>query len=104
MKQLAVEEKDLGQGLPVGTQLGLARSFLQARGIVFYEQNVKLEQEIPQPSSPSMVVHPDDRLVSARITTDAGRFPCGYAVEIGLVFDAHDVLRENRVNRLRLCP
>jgi hypothetical protein len=104
MQWLAQEEAELHSGLPVGSQLDQSRAFLRARGIAAYEQEVKVGQEIPRREGPSFAVRPGDRLVSARIATDAGQFPCGYAIELGLVFDANGVLRENHVDRLRLCP
>jgi hypothetical protein len=104
MQRLAQEESELHDGLPVGSRLDQSRAFLRARGIEVHEEGVKVRQEIPRRNGPSFVVQPGDRLVSTRIPTDAGQFPCGYAIEMGLVFDSNGVLRENHIDRLRLCP
>jgi len=104
MDHLVSEENELREGLPVGAQLDQARAFLRERGIEAYEEPVKVRQEVARRSGPSFVVQPGDRLVSARITTDAGQFPCGYAIEVGLVFDSSDKLRGNHIDELRLCP
>ena len=104
MQRLAQEESELHDGLPVGSRLDQSRAFLRARGMEAHEEEVKIRQEIPRRNGSSFVVQPGDRLVSTRITTDAGQFPCGYAIEMGLVFDANGVLRENHIDRLRLCP
>jgi len=83
MRQREQEERELREGLLVGSRLDQSRAFLRARGIEVHEEQVKARLEVPRRRGPSFVLQPGDRLVSARITTDAGQFPCGYAIENG---------------------
>jgi hypothetical protein len=104
MEKLAQEENDLRQGLPIGARVAECRDFLRSRKIQFYEVELKDQQEITRRGGPPMIAQTGDRLISARVYTDAGQFPCTYAIEVTLIFGANDTLRESRVNRLRLCP
>lgn len=104
MDQVIREENDLRHGIPVGTNLEQARSFLRMRDVEFQEEKIDFQKEIPQRGGPPILVLDGERFLSARIITDSGQFPCGYAIELGLLFDSTGILKENRVNRLRLCP
>jgi hypothetical protein len=104
MEKLAQEENDLRQGLPIGEGVTECRDFLRSRKIEFYEVELRDQQEITRRGGPPMIAQAGDRLISARVFTDAGQWPCGYAIEVALIFDANDALKDSRVNRLRLCP
>ena len=92
MTRLAEEEQSLRDGLPVGSDLEYSRAFLQARGVRAYEEKLTVRQVVLERGNTKLVAQPGDQLVSARIATDAGQFPCGYAIEVLLIFDANQKL------------
>jgi len=104
MAQLAETENALREGLPKGASLERSRAFLQARGVKLYEEKLTVQQVVLERGDTKLVAHPGDQLVSARIATNAGQFPCGYAIEVLLIFDASKNLEQNHIDRLRICP
>ena len=104
MAQLAETENAFREGLPKGASLERSRAFLQARGVKLYEEKLTVQQVVLERGDTKLVAHPGDQLVSARIATNAGQFPCGYAIEVLLIFDASKNLEQNHIDRLRICP
>jgi len=104
MAHLAEEEKSLREGLPVGSGLDHSRAFLQARGIKPYVEKKSLQPVTLQRGPTKIVAQPGDQLISARIPTEAGQFPCGYAIEVLLIFDTNEKLEQSHIDSLRICP
>lgn len=105
MKELARQEKSLQEGLPVGMALEPARAFLRSRGIQFYE-NTEEKQGIILDNTKGVTVtaSPDDQIISARFQTEASQFPCGYDMQIVLLFGRDDRLKQQYIHRFRVCP
>lgn len=51
-----------------------------------------------------MIASLGDRLLVAQVPTKAEQFPCGYRIDVILLFDKDGTLKENNIHRLRLCP
>jgi hypothetical protein len=104
MPELARQERELQEGLPLGTAVDHARSFLQSKGIQFQEevetaQTVVLDDAMGK----RITAVPGDRAVFARVETDASEFPCGYRIQIVLLFGEDAKMKERHIQRLRIC-
>jgi hypothetical protein len=105
MTELASQEKNLREGLPVGMALEPARAFLRSQGIQFYENTEEKHGIILDDAKGATVTaSPGDRVISARFQTAASQFPCGYDMQIVLLFGRDDKLKQQYVHRLRVCP
>jgi hypothetical protein len=104
MVQLSDQERILRQGLAVGSSLHQARAFLETQGVKTYNQEMSIEGVVLQRGNRIIIGHPGDLLVSAQIPTEAGEFPCWYRIDMMLVFDKADILKESYIDRFRLCP
>ena len=104
MLRLAEEEKSLKGGLPVGTSLDSARAFLVAQKVQTYDYEVRAEEPVLENAHARIVAKPGDQLVSARIETEAEQFPCGYVIQVALVFGPDRSLRERYIERSAVCP
>jgi len=71
-------------------------------------------ETIGRPSSTSLnrIVHLRSVLLNALsacpkphyTATDSGQFPCGYRIDVVLVFNNERRLRERYIHRFRICP
>ena len=105
MTELTAQEKELQQELPLAMRLEGVRNVLRSRRIQFREkteasQSVVLENE----KGGRMTAVPGDRVVSARLQTKANQFPCGYDIKIVLLFGQDERMKQQHIQRLRLCP
>ncbi len=103
MTELATQEKDLQEALPVGMGLEGARAVLRSKGIEFYEHG-ETSQAVVLEQDRRITAAAGDRVISARIETEAGQFPCGYAITVVLLFGPDERLKDQYVHRLRICP
>ena len=55
-------------------------------------------------SEKSITAAAGDRVISARLETEASQFPCGYDIEVVLLFGPDERMKDQYVHRLRLCP
>lgn len=104
MSELTAQENSLGRGLPVGSSLDAARAFLRQRGIDTTEEEVVAERVVFQDVTIKLTAKPGERILFARIPTDAGQFPCGYRMDVYLIFDKSDILQSRRIQRFPICP
>jgi hypothetical protein len=102
--RLAEQERSLRQGLLLSTNIDGARDFLQDRGIRASEEEISVERAVLKSGSKTITAHRGERMIWARIPTMASQFPCGYDLEILLVFDSRGSLRESYVSRFPICP
>jgi hypothetical protein len=104
MTQLARREAQLHEILPVGIDLEQARGVLRSEGIQFWEQIQESDGIVLSRPEGSLSAASGDTVVSAQIPTNAGQFPCGYRIDVVLVFDKERTLRERFIRRFRICP
>jgi hypothetical protein len=104
MTELARQERVLQEAFPVGMGIDAARAVLRSKGIRFYEWIETSQAVVLERQDTSVTAAAGDRVISARIETEAGQFPCGYDVEVVLLFGPNDRLKDQYVHRLRLCP
>lgn len=104
MTELTTQEKVLQDALPMGMGLEGARAVLRSKGIQFREETETSQAIVVQRSDRSLTAAAGDRLISARLETEASQFPCGYDIEVVLLFGPDQRLKDQYVHRLRLCP
>jgi hypothetical protein len=104
MVELTRQEKALQDALPVGMGMDGARAVLHSKGIRFQEQTETSPSSVINRPDKSITAGTGDRVISARLETEASQFPCGYDIEVVLLFGPDDRLRDQYVHRLRLCP
>jgi hypothetical protein len=104
LDQLSKNEDQLREALPVGMGLDQARAVMRSKGIDFREQAEASETTVLERGNTSITAEPGDRVMSARLETNASQFPCGYDIEVVLLFGRDEKMRSQYVHRLRLCP
>lgn len=104
MSELTTQEKVLQNALPMGMALEGARSILRSKGIQFQEETETSKAVVLNRPDGSITAAAGDRVISARLETEASQFPCGYDIEVVLLFGPDQRLKDQYVHRLRLCP
>ena len=105
LAELATRESELQHALPLNMGLDRARTVLQSKGIPFHE-DTEPNQTIVLDDGRGLSISaaPGDRVVSARLQTEARAFPCGYDIQIVLLFGPDERMRQQYVHRFPLCP
>jgi len=104
MAELSNQELGLQQALPENMSLQDARSVLKAKGIQFYESIETSKTVVFQGPDRKITAAVGDRVLVSRFQTSASRFPCGYDMEVVLLFGRDERLKERYVNRFPICP
>jgi hypothetical protein len=104
MVELTRQEKNLQDAFPLGTGVDEARTVLRSKAIRFQEQIMSSDTVVVDRPEKSITAAAGDRVISARLETQASQFPCGYDIEIVLLFGPNEKLKDQYVRRLRLCP
>ena len=104
MVELSKQELGLQEALPVNMGLQEARSMLKAKGIQFFESIESSESIVFKGPDRKITAAAGDRVLFSRLQTSASRFPCGYDMEIIVLFGQDEKLKERYVHRLPICP
>jgi len=104
MSQLARQEAQLQEILPVGIDLEQARGVLRSQGIQSWEHVEKYDNVIFTRPEGSTSVASGDIVISAQIWTKAGQFPCVYRIDVVLLFGKEQRLTKRSIHRMRMCP
>jgi hypothetical protein len=104
MTQLASREAQLHETLPIGIDLAQARGLLRSQGIEFWEVVEKYDSIISTRPEGRLSAASGDTVVSAKVWTEALEFPCGYRIDVILVFGKEGRLTDRYIHRLRICP
>jgi hypothetical protein len=103
MADLEKEEAELRELFPLGMAPDQARAAWQSRGIQVYETTETSETSFKR-GNVNLATVRGDRLASARVMTNAAQFPCGYEIELILIFGQDAKLTQRHIERRRLCP
>jgi|HubBroStandDraft_1064217.scaffolds.fasta_scaffold30561_2 hypothetical protein len=104
MTELTKQEKVLQDALPVGMGMDGARAVLRSKGIQFQEETETSKAVVVNRPDGSITATAGDQVISARLETEASQFPCGYDIEVVLLFGPDERMKDQYVHRLRLCP
>ena len=103
MTELAKQEVELQAALPLNMDLAHARDVLRSRGVL-HEETATTERTIWSRQDASVTAAPDDRVVWSRLETAASQFPCGYQIEVFLIFGPDEKLKRRHIQRAPVCP
>jgi hypothetical protein len=103
MAELSRQELGLQQALPLNMRLEDARSLLLAKGIQFGE-SIENSDVVFQVPDRKIAIAAGDRVLTSRFQTSAFRFPCGYDMQVILLFGQDERLKERYVHRFPICP
>jgi len=104
MAELDEKEHILREGLQVGSDLNSVRAFLRSQGIEAYEYEPKAEEIFLQRTDLQIVAEPGERVISARVDTQAQQFPCSYRIQVVLLIDQQGKVKRRYIARSPLCP
>jgi hypothetical protein len=104
MKELARQESDLQTAIPVGASLEQVRGVLNSRKIQFYDSTQPSNGVVLQNPEETMTAQSGDTVLVSRFDTGAFEFPCGYDMQIVLVFGPTHNLKQRYIHRFRMCP
>lgn len=104
MAELARQESDLQTAIPVGMSLEQVRGVLNSRKIQFYESTESSDGVVLQNAQSTMTAQSGDVVLVSRFQTEAFEFPCGYDMQIVLLFGHNRNLKERYIHRFRMCP
>jgi hypothetical protein len=104
MAELARQEGELQQALNPSVKLEEARSILRNRGIDFGEDLQQTGGLVFDGPNKRITSNAGDRVLTSRWQTSARSFPCGYDMEIILLFGPDDKLKDRYINRFPICP
>jgi hypothetical protein len=103
MDELDRQEGELQKAFPDTMNLEEARAVLRTKNIQF-EESTPSTGTILQRQDVTIQALLGDRLIYSRFQTYARQFPCGYDMEINLLFDATGKLKQRYIHRFRICP
>lgn len=101
--ELTRQENDLRSDFPDNMEIGQARAALKARNIQFFESAPSVGR-VAQREGMDMRAASGDHLIYSRFPSTASQFPCGFDMEVYLLFDASAKLKQSYVRRFRICP
>jgi hypothetical protein len=104
MAELSARESDLQRALPVGSNLTNARNVFKSRGIEFSDSVESADRIVLQGVGEKITASAGDRVLASNLPTSASKFPCGYRLDILLVFSPDDIMKERHIKRFPLCP
>jgi hypothetical protein len=104
MAQLTRQEKELRQALPVGIGVEATRAVLRSKGIEFSD-NTETAQGIvfDDGKGHRIIAALGNRVLAARQHTEAWAFPCGYDIQLVLLFGQDEKLSQEYIERSRVC-
>jgi hypothetical protein len=103
LTELKRQESALQNDLPEKMMIEDARAVLRSKKIQFNEFE-PYPGLVFQRGNAAMTASAGDRLIHSRFSTNAREFPCGYDMEIDLLFDASGKLNQRYIHRFRMCP
>jgi hypothetical protein len=103
MADLQRQETELRDAFPDKMDIEQARAVLKAKKIEFFE-STSPAGVLAQYGSPDLQVSSGNRLIHSSFQTKAAQWPCGYRMEIDLLFDAAGILGHRYIQRFRDCP
>ncbi len=105
MAELGRQERELQQALNPSVNVQEARSVLEKRGIDFGEHlqesdGLVFQDGLDKPITGST----GDLVLVSRWRTSATSFPCGYDMEVVLLFGPDEKMKDRYIRRFPMCP
>jgi hypothetical protein len=103
MADLAIEESELQTAIPFGMSLDRVRGVLNSRKIPFNE-SIESDGVVLQNPPETITAQSGDTVLVSRFQTEAFAFPCGYDMQIVLLFGHDRNLKQRYIHRFPMCP
>lgn len=104
MADLAKQESELQIAIPVSMTLDEVRGVLKSRKIQFYEFGEPTGGLVLENRDTTINAQAGDSVLVSRFQTEAFKFPCGYDMQIILLFGHDGILKQRYIRRLMMCP
>ena len=104
MTELARQESELQTAIQLGMRLDEVRSVLNSRKIQAYEFTETSDHVVLQDPKATIAAQSGDTVLTSRFQTEAFQFPCGYDMQIVLLFGKDRGLKERYIHRFPMCP
>ncbi len=99
-----IRTPDCNSVIPSGMSLDRVRGVLNSKKIQFYESTEPSDGVVLENADTTMTAHAGDTVLVSRFDTKAFEFPCGYDMQIILVFGNDRNLKQRYIHRFRMCP
>jgi hypothetical protein len=104
MAELTKQEFELQTAIPSGMSLDRVRVVLNSKKIQFYESTEPSDGVVLQNPQATITAQSGETVLVSRFDTEAFEFPCGYDMQIVLVFGRDRNLKQRYIHRFRMCP
>jgi hypothetical protein len=104
MADLVKQESELQIAIPVSMTLDQVRGVLNSRKIQFYEFGEPTGGLVLEDRDTTINAQAGDSVLVSRFQTGAFKFPCGYDMQIILLFGHDGILKQRYIRRLMTCP
>jgi|SRR5437588_8930595 hypothetical protein len=104
MGELARQESDLRAGIPFGMSLDQVRRRARLKEDSVLRIDEPGNAVILQNPQATMTAQAGDTVLVSRFQTEAFQFPCGYDMQIVLLFGHDRNLKQRYIHRFRMCP
>jgi hypothetical protein len=104
MPELAQQESELQNAIQPGMGLEQVREVLTSKRIRFTESAEPTGGIVLQNPPTTMTAQIGDTVLVSRFHTEAFEFPCGYDMEVVLLFGRDGKVRERYIRRFPMCP
>ena len=104
MGELTKQESELQTAIPLGMSLEQVRGALNSRKIQFYESTEQSDGLVLQNPEQTITAQSGDTVLVTRFNTEAFEYPCGYDMQIVLLFGHDRILKQRYIHRFRMCP
>lgn len=104
MGELQAREKRLKSLIRSDMTIDQVRTTLQQESIPLNEETEDSTREVLQNRNTRIVAVAGDRLVFSRFRTDAVQYPCGYDLQVVVLFAPDGKLKDRYVAPLPICP
>ena len=84
--------------------LDRVRVVLNSKKIQFYESTEPSDGVVLQNPQATITAQSGETVLVSRFDTEAFEFPCGYDMQIVLVFGRDRNLKQRYIHRFRMCP
>ncbi len=103
MTKMTKKEAQLQVELPLGTDLGQARQVLHSQNIQFTERVEDSNVTVFERQDGIITASPGDRAVFGEVSTDAFSFPCGYKIDVVLLFGPEGKIKQRYIHHTPIC-
>jgi hypothetical protein len=104
MGQLATRVTEIRGIIQSNTTIDQVRAALQRESMTVNEETEVIPREILRNGNTTILAAAGDRVLSSRFRTDATQYPCGYDLEVLVLFGPDGKIKNRYIAPLPVCP